>query len=92
MKGYIIENRDGLFYIGHCGKFSKDITKARIFKSPKTAIRHYWSENEYDDLKLLEITIDVSKCGLTITDELFETYNNYNYLYDYKDRKRKNDN
>lgn len=86
MKGYIIRDKEGKYYIGHCGKFGDDVTKARIFKSPKTAIRHYYSEDDkYEDLEVVQITIELSE-GLKITDELYETYNNY----DYQVWKRKN--
>lgn len=87
MKVYVIKNKDGLYYIGHCGKFNKNVSKARFFKSPKTAIRHYWSQDNYDNLEVVEVTISVNEYGLHITDELYETYNNY----DYKAFKRRNE-
>lgn len=85
MKVYVIKNADGEYYIGHCGRFNKDISKARLFKSPKTAIRHYWSRNNYDNLSVVEVVINISQDSLIITDELYETYNNL----DYKNWKRR---
>ncbi len=91
MKVYVIKNADGEYFIGHCGRFSKDISKARFYKSPKTAIRHYWSRDNYDNLSVIEVVINVSQNNLSITDELYKTYNNLDYII-WKRRKNERQN
>lgn len=76
---YVILNKDGLYYSGHCGKFDKDISKAKFYKSEKTAIRHYWSRDNYDGLRVTTVKITPIEMSKDITDELFVKFDNYNY-------------
>lgn len=78
-KFYVIKNSNNEFYIGHTGRFSNDISKARLFKSEKTAIRHLYVE-DYNDLFVLEVKFLFDlKNEIKITEEAYKTYNNYNY-------------
>ena len=76
---YVIKNKNNEYYIGHCGRFNKDISKARLFKSPKTAIRHYWSKDNYENLEVVSVDISIKGMPLPITDELYKEYNNLDY-------------
>lgn len=85
---YVIRRKSDGYY--HCmggNQFCKKINKAKLYISPKTAIRHYYSVNgEYDNLEVVEIKI---KDGLSmdITDELYKEYKNADYESYLRNRK-----
>lgn len=57
---YAIKNKEGLFATYGRSEFLKDIRFARLYKSKKTALRHYFNnKNNYDDLTLVKIQINV---------------------------------
>ena len=79
-KLYVIRRKsDGWF---HCmgGHYSKDIKKAKLYETPKTAIKFYHSSNgDYEDLELVAINIVIYD-SFSITNELYKEYKNDNYL------------
>ena len=57
---YVIQNKDGLFATYGRSEFKKDLKFARLYKSKKTALRHYFNnKGEYEDLTLVELKIKI---------------------------------
>lgn len=55
---YAIQNREGLFATYGRSEFHKDLRFARLYKSKKTALQHYFNNTgDYKDLVLEEILI-----------------------------------
>lgn len=77
---FVIKRKSDGYY--HCMSgtgFCKNLNKAKLYVSPKTAIRHYYSVNgEYDNLEVVEVKIKEG-LQLDITDELYKQYRNADY-------------
>ena len=59
-KVYVIQNKEGLFATYGRSQFNKDLRLARLYKSKKTALKHYYNNNgEYEDLTLVELEIKI---------------------------------
>lgn len=87
---YVVKRKSDGYY--HCmgSGFCKNINKAKLYVSPKTAIRHYYSyKGEYNNLEVVEIKINEG-LSIDITDKLYKEYNNADYgmhLRNYKERR-----
>lgn len=77
---YVIKRKSDGYY--HCmgrNGFCKNINKAKLYVSHKTAIRHYYSVNgEYDNLEVVEIKINEG-LRIDITDSLYKEHRNADY-------------
>lgn len=59
-KVYVIQNKEGLFATYGRSEFHKDLRFARLYKSKKTALKHYFNnKGEYEDLTLVELEIKI---------------------------------
>ena len=59
-KVYVIQNKDGLFATYGRSEFKEDLRFARLYKSKKTALKHYFNnKGEYEDLTLVELEIKI---------------------------------
>lgn len=57
---YAIQNKDGLFATYGRSEFHKDLRFARLYKSKKTALQHYFNnKGEYKGLTLVGIQIKI---------------------------------
>ena len=57
---YAIQNKDGLFATYGRSEFHKDLRFARLYKSKKTALKHYFNNNgEYKNLILVGIQMKI---------------------------------
>lgn len=57
---YAIQNKEGLFATYGRSEFHKDLRFARLYKSKKTALRHYFNnKGEYEDLTLVGIQLKI---------------------------------
>ena len=55
---YAIQNKEGLYATYGRSEFHKDLRFARLYKSKKTALRHYFNNNgDYKDLALIGLEI-----------------------------------
>lgn len=55
---YAIQNKEGLFATYGRSEFHKDLRFARLYKSKKTALKHYFNnKGEYENLKLIGLQI-----------------------------------
>ena len=55
---YAIQNKEGLYATYGRSEFHKDLRFARLYKSKKTALKHYFSNRgEYKDLTLVGLEI-----------------------------------
>ncbi len=55
---YAIKNKEGLYAIYGRREFNKDLRFAKLYKSKKTALRHYFNnKGEYNNLTLVKIQI-----------------------------------
>lgn len=55
---YVIRNKEGLYATYGRSEFKKDLRFARLYKSKKTALRHYFNnKGEYDNLTLVKLQI-----------------------------------
>lgn len=55
---YAIQNKDGLYATYGRSEFHKDLRFARLYKSKKTALKHYFNnKGEYDNLILVGLEI-----------------------------------
>lgn len=56
---YVIQNKEGLYATYGRREFYKDLRFARLYKSKKTALRHYFNnKGEYKNLKLIGLQIE----------------------------------
>lgn len=59
-KVYVIQNKEGLFATYGRSEFHKDLRFARLYKSKKTALKHYYNNSgEYENLTLVELEIKI---------------------------------
>lgn len=60
---YAIQNKEGLFATYGRSEFKKDLRFARLYKSKKTALQHYFNnKGKYDGLTLVGLEIkEISK-------------------------------
>lgn len=57
---YAIMNKENNFATYGPSKFNEDIRCARLYKSKKTALKHYFNNSgNYNDLKLVKIEIKI---------------------------------
>ena len=57
---YAIQNKEGLFATYGRSEFKEDLRFARLYKSKKTALKHYFSnKGEYKDLTLVEVQVKI---------------------------------
>lgn len=57
---YAIQNKEGQFATYGRSEFKEDLKFARLYKSKKTALKHYFSnKGEYKDLTLVEIQLKI---------------------------------
>ena len=57
---YAIQNKEGLFATYGRSEFHKDLRFARLYKSKKTALKHYFNnKGEYKNLTLVELQIKI---------------------------------
>ena len=57
---YVIQNKDGLFATYGRSEFHKDLRFARLYKSKKTALKHYFNnKGEYKNLTLVGIRLKI---------------------------------
>lgn len=55
---YAIQNKEGLYATYGRSEFYKDLRFARLYKSKKTALRHYFNnKGDYKDLTLVGLEI-----------------------------------
>lgn len=55
---YAIQNKEGLYATYGRSEFHKDLRFARLYKSKKTALRHYFNnKGDYKDLTLVGLGI-----------------------------------
>ena len=55
---YAIQNKEGLFATYGRSEFHKDLRFARLYKSKKTALKHYFNnKGEYENLILVGLQI-----------------------------------
>lgn len=55
---YVIQNKEGLYATYGRSEFHKDLRFARLYKSKKTALKHYFNnKGEYNNLKLIGLQI-----------------------------------
>lgn len=55
---YAIQNKEGLYATYGRSEFHKDLRFARLYKSKKTALRHYFNnKGDYKDLTLVGLEI-----------------------------------
>lgn len=74
---FVFQNENGEYYKGNGGRFTKNIKDARFFVSQKTACRHLFVK-DYENLKLLEITINVVS-EKEVTQQDFIDANNWDF-------------
>lgn len=71
---YVIQNREGLFATYGISEFRKDLRFARLYKSKKTALKHYFNNRgEYENLTLVELQIKTVNKEKVMAKE-FEAY------------------
>lgn len=59
-KVYVIQNEKGLFATYGRSEFKADLRFARLYKSKKTALKHYFNnKGEYENLTLVELEIKI---------------------------------
>lgn len=69
---YVIKNKDGLYATYGRSEFHKDLRFARLYKSKKTALRHYFNnKGDYKDLTLVGLEIK-EITGERLSQEEFE--------------------
>ena len=57
---YAIQNKEGLFATYGKSEFHKDLRFARLYKSKKTALKHYFNnKGEYKNLTLVGVQIKI---------------------------------
>ena len=57
---YAIKNKDGLYATYGRSEFKEGLRFARLYKSKKTALRHYFNNSgDYENLKLAKIKIEI---------------------------------
>ena len=57
---YAIQNKEGLFATYGRSEFHKDLRFARLYKSKKTALKHYFNnKGEYKNLTLVGLQIKI---------------------------------
>ena len=57
---YAIQNKEGLFATYGRSEFHKDLRFARLYKSKKTALKHYFNnKGKYENLKLIGLQIKI---------------------------------
>lgn len=57
---YVIKNQDGLYATYGRSEFKEDLRFARLYKSKKTALQHYYNNNRnYENLTLVKIKLEV---------------------------------
>lgn len=57
---YAIQNKEGLFATYGRSEFHKDLRFARLYKSKKTALKHYFNnKGEYKNLTLVGVQIKI---------------------------------
>ena len=57
---YVIQNKEGLFATYGRSEFHKDLRFARLYKSKKTALKHYFNnKGEYKNLTLVGLQIKI---------------------------------
>ena len=57
---YVIQNKEGLFATYGRSEFHKDLRFSRLYKSKKTALKHYFNNKEnYEDLTLVGIQMKI---------------------------------
>ena len=55
---YVIQNEEGLYATYGRSEFHKDLRFARLYKSKKTALKHYFNnKGKYDNLILVGLEI-----------------------------------
>ena len=57
---YAIKNKDGLYATYGRSEFKEGLRFARLYKSKKTALRHYFNNSgDYENLTLIKIKIEI---------------------------------
>ena len=57
---YAIQNKDGLFATYGRSEFKEGLRFARLYKSKKTALQHYFNNTgDYENLKLIGVQIKI---------------------------------
>lgn len=71
---YAIQNKEGLFATYGRSEFHKDLRLARLYKSKKTAVKHYFNnKGEYKNLTLVGVQIKIVS-GEQLRPEEFSEY------------------
>ena len=57
---YAIKNKNGLYATYGRSEFKEGLRFARLYKSKKTALRHYFNNSgDYENLRLVKIKIEI---------------------------------